>query len=357
MSLLILCLFRRFRFDKDLLQTVVFLIAHHLSMSSILFRRNLEDPAVIGRFSDLVGNVERLRLLCLLTYADIKAVAPGSLNAWKRERLWGLYVATYNKLTLGFGEERIEEEDIGDRLLAGLPQDLDGQDFEGFLEGFPLRYLTTTPPSEIYEHYRLGRKFLSLQAAQVKLTRKSSFYELCVVTADTSHLFSRIAGVISYFGMNILRGYGFSNRQKIILDFFQFEDPEKVFQVNPTEKARFRELLLRAVDDELSVEQLLESKETSLMFQSDAPGFQPLISIGDERTQDYSIMEIVAPDSIGLLYRISREISQSGCNIELVLISTEGDRAIDVFYLSREGGRLDVDIRKILIERINRAVG
>ena len=93
------------------------------------------------------------------------------------------------------------------------------------------------------------------------------------------------------------------------------------------------------------------------MFQSDAPGFRPLISFGEGQQADYSIMEIVAPDSIGLLYRISREISESGCNIELVLISTEGDRAVDVFYLSHEGARLGGGIREELMKRITQAIG
>jgi len=326
-------------------------------MSAVIFRRNLEDPDVVSRFSDLVGDTERLRLLCLITYGDMKGVAPDTLNEWKRDRLWQLYVATYNKLTLGFGEERIEEEDIGERLLARLPADLDAGGFEAFLEGFPLRYLTTTPPEEIYAHYRLGRKFTSDQLAQIKIMSRATHHELYVVTKDTLHLFSKIVGLLSYFDMNILRGHGFANRQNIILDFFQFIDTREVFKLNPVEKAHFRELLMQAVEDKVSIDRLLRSKEESVVFRSVAPRFSPVISFDEEQSKDYTIMEIVAPDSIGLLYRISHEISLLGCNIELVLISTEGDRAVDVFYLTKRGGKLNAEIREVLSKRILQSIG
>ncbi|MGW8178549.1 MAG: [protein-PII] uridylyltransferase family protein, partial [bacterium] len=86
---------RRFRFEANEIDTIVFLIQNHLAMSSVVFRRDLEDDQVISRFADLVRDPEVLRLLTLLTYADIKAVAPGTLNEWKRDLLWQLYIASY----------------------------------------------------------------------------------------------------------------------------------------------------------------------------------------------------------------------------------------------------------------------
>ncbi|RPJ83664.1 MAG: HD domain-containing protein, partial [Acidobacteria bacterium] len=348
---------RRFQYEREDLETVLFLIRNHLAMSSVIFRRDLDDPQVVGRFVDLVNNPSRLRLLTLMTYADIKAVAPGTLNDWKKDLLWQLYVAAYNKLTLGFGQERIEEEDVGERLLADLPPELDADDFERFLEGFPRRYLNTVPAREIYEHFRLASELSAANPVQLRLTGRDDYYELCTVTPDRYYLFAKIVGLLSYFEMNILRGYGFSNRRNTVLDLFHFHDTRRVFALNPEEKTRFLHLVKQAVGDEVSVEKILAGKEQSLIFRPVGPSFAPTIHFEDEFAENYSIMEIVAPDSLGLLYRIGREISKSRCNIELVLISTEGNKAVDVFYLTLEGKKLPLELEQQLKEQIIAAIG
>ncbi len=348
---------RRFRLEKSTVDTIIFLIRNHLAMSAVAFRRNLEDGHEIRRFADLVQNTENLRLLCLLTYADMTAVGPNTLNDWRRDRLWQLYVATYNELTLRFGDERIDEEDIGDRLLTGLPADLDPEGFEGFLEGFPRRYLTGTPAEEIYQHYRLGKRVTVSEPVQTRLTDRKTHFELCVVTADRYYLFSKIAGLLTYFEMNIHRGYGFSNRHNTVLDFFQFTDTSRVFAINPEEKERFQALLHQVIEGRVSVESLLARKESSPIFKSAAPRFDPVVYFADSlEDRPYSIVEIVAPDSIGLLYRISREIARLRCNIELVLISTEGGKAVDVFYLTHDGGKLDRALRTRLVENVSESI-
>lgn len=348
---------RRFRFSRAEVDLIVFLIRHHLAMSTVIFRRDLEDPAVVRRFAELVQDVSRLRYLTLLTYADIKAVGPGTLNDWKKDLLWQLYVSTYRKLTLGYGEERIEEEDVGEKLREGLPAGLDPHGFEQFLEGFPRGYLASTPPSEVYEHYRLASRLTPDDPLQLHLVSRRTHYEMCVVTPDRYRLFAKIVGLLSYFGMNILRGYGFANRHKIVLDFFQFTDLHQTFRLNPGEQQRFQELLRQAVKGEVSVQALLERKETSVLFQSAGPRFPPTVYFEEEHSEKYTILEIVAPDSIGLLYRISREISRLRCNIELVLISTEGEKAVDVFYLSWQGGKLPAEVQRELADNILRSIG
>ncbi|MCW4027768.1 MAG: hypothetical protein NWE76_09845, partial [Candidatus Bathyarchaeota archaeon] len=316
---------RRFRFDREEINTISFLIRNHLAMSAVIFRRDLEDPEVIKRFANLVEDPEKLRLLTLLTYADIKAVAPGTLNDWKKDLLWQLYLSTYRKLTLEFGEERIEEEDVEERLLSGLEEGVDEEKFERFLEGFPTRYLRSTPPSEIYSHYRMASKLSPKEPVQSHLFRRKSHYELCIVTPDRSRIFAKIVGLLSYFGMNILRGYGFSNRQDTVLDFFHFSDEERVFR-HKSERDRFRDLLKKALTGDISVQDLIRGKEQNILFRRKRPGFRPSVYFEDEMSESYTIMEIIAPDAIGLLYGISREIAGLEVDIELALISTEGEK-------------------------------
>lgn len=348
---------RRFRLDREDFETVLFLIRNHLIMSGVIFRRDLDDPEVIARFIDTVGDPGRLRLLCLLTFADIKAVGPGTLNDWKKDLLWQLYVSAYNKLTLGYGDERIVEEDIGEKLLADLPAEFEADEFERFLEGFPRRYLQTVPATEVYEHFRLASRLSSAKPLQLRLVRRESHYELSVVTPDRYYLFARVVGLLSYFEMNILRGYGFSNRQNTVLDIFHFHDTRNVFALNPEEENHLLELLEKAVKDEVAVDRLLAGKERSIVFRPIGPSFPPTVHFETEHGGRYSIMEIVAPDSLGLLYRIGREISSLRCNIELVLIATEGHKAVDVFYLTHSGGKLPAEIQAELRDRITRATG
>lgn len=347
---------RRFQFPRQDHETILFLIRHHLAMSSVMFRRDLESEDEIRRFVDVIKDPTRLRLLCLMTYADIKAVGPGILNQWKKDLLWQLYVSAYRNLTFGYGQERIEEEDVGEKLLAGLPADLDPERFEQFLEGFPRRYLVTTPAREVYRHYRLASQLKGEYLVQFSLVERGTHHELCVVTPDRYFLFAKIVGLLSYFDMNILRGYGFSNRRNTVLDFFQFDDTRRVFGLNPEEKERFKQLLIQAVRDQLSVERLLERKEKSLVFQTVVSSFPPSVYFEKESPADYTIMEIIAPDSIGLLYWIGREISALRCNIELVLINTEGDKAVDVFYLTRQESRLQPEVQRELERRILRSL-
>ncbi len=347
----------RFRFSRDEVDQITFLIRNHLAMSQLAFRRNVDDPAVVEQLADIVGTVSNLRLLTLLTYADIKAVAPGILSDWKRDLLWQLYIGAYARLTRGFGQAVIGE--LPDLLGPGasLPEYLDPADLKLFLKGLPRRYLLNTEPREVFEHCRMARSLLETQAPQLRLRHTDARYELCVLATDRQQLFARIVGVLSYFGLNILRGYALSNRQGTILDIFEFTDTAKRLEQNPSERRRCRKLLREAILGKLDVEQLLAGREQSFLLQPVSSGFSPTLYFEETPESVYTIMEIVAPDAVGLLYRISREISEVGCNIELALISTEGTKAIDVFYLTLDGKGLPEDVGADLLARIRRVVG
>ena len=346
----------RFRLADSLIDDVEFLIRNHLAMSSLIQKRDLNDDAVIGEFADLVGNVERLRLLCLLTLCDISAVSPDAMTHWRRDRLWQLYVAAYNKLTRGYGEERIAPHHDHQALTAQLPAELEAKEFEQFLDGFPRRYLSSTAPEEVYRHFRMALAVTREDPIQVRLTELDGHHRLCVLTRDRQNLFGRIAGLISYFEMNIGRGHGFSNRAGLVLDIIEFSDPSGIMKRETRQGEGFLDLLRGAILNQLSVSQLLRRKEQSVIFRPSTPSFQPLITFQDATCGTYSILELVAPDALGLLYRIATQMARLDCNIELVLINTEGNRAIDVFYLTYNGKKLDDDRKSKLQNEILGAI-
>src|SRR6185295_748144 len=112
----------RLELPDDERETIEFLIREHLQMSQVAFRRDAEDPQVASRFAELVGTEEHLKLLCLLTFADVGAVSPETLTPWKEDLLWRVYVDAYNRLTLGYADQLLEKDPAGlSVLIAGRP--------------------------------------------------------------------------------------------------------------------------------------------------------------------------------------------------------------------------------------------
>ncbi len=330
----------RLKLSPESRHTVDFLIGQHLQMSHVAFRRDSEDPDIVRRFADLVGTEEHLKMLCLLTFADVGAVSPETLTPWKEELLWRLYVDTYNHLTRAYADEVIDRRQTGPpSLLAERPADIPEAEIAAFLGGLPRRYLALFSPDTIFRHIRLARDIQS-DHVHLFLERKADVWDLTVVTLDKRYLFSNISGVLAYFGMNILRGQAMTNTNGLVVDVFEFTDQEGFFHHNPDAVPEFHRTMQSAVAGSVEVTALLRAKQRSLVYRR-PQRVDPVIYFDNEHSHRYSILEIVADDAVGLLHRISRVISEQGCDVDLVLISTEGHKAIDVFHLTKDGAKVD----------------
>jgi [protein-PII] uridylyltransferase len=345
---------------EDQAEKVVFVVKAHLEMSKIILRRDFSDTQVVRQFADMVGNPENLRMLCLLTYADMKAVNNEVVTPWKEDLLWQLYVETYNLLTLGLADDQYTqqqelESDI-DAITKLLPPTTPSQQVRDFLDGFPRQYLKTTPKKQIADHFLLSRR-LADRPMVMHMAKNGVVYDLLVMTADRPGLFSKITGVLSYFGMNIVRAQAFSNRHGTIFDLISFEDPDRYFEKNPSEVDHFAKLLNEVVGGTVQLRTLLERKFKSVVFKQKKGLTVPLtIHFDDEFSKRCTIMEISTQDAFGLLYRVASVIASHGCNIEVALITTEGHRALDVFYITRQGRKLPVDLEQQLESDINGAL-
>jgi [protein-PII] uridylyltransferase len=331
----------RLHLADDARETVLFLIRHHLRMSLVAFRRDTEDPDIVKDFAAFIGTEQRLKMLCLLTLADVEAVSPETLTPWKEELLWRLYVDTYNHLTQRYGDERIERNQAGvNDLLAQCPSDLVPQEITRFLEGLPQRYLHLFDREAIYRHVRLAR---GIQPDEVHLSlepQDSSVWTLAVVTLDKPSLFSNICGVLSSFGMNIIRGHALTNPNGLVLDVFQFTDDERFLALNDDAQDRLLHVLENVVAGREDVAARLRGRERGALAVKSGARFPPVARADNEASSRYTILDIVATNALGLLYRISRVISQHGCDVDLVLIATEGEKAIDVFHITKGGSKL-----------------
>jgi [protein-PII] uridylyltransferase len=334
---------------REQAEKIIAVIRNHLEMSKIILRRDFSDESVIQQFADLVGNIDDLRMLVLLTYADIKAVNTEVLTPWKEDLLWQLYVETYNHLTLGLADDRYEQQPALEAeiqaVLDLLPRKISAQEVRDFLDGFPRQYLKITPKSDIAEHFTLSRKLQTVPIVTHLARRDGRIYEVLVMAADRLFLFSKITGVLSYFGMNILRGQAFSNRHGTIFDLITFEDVDNYFAKNPSEVDRFSKVLKDVIDGKTDLSKLLQGKMTSILFRQKRKAIIPSrIHFDDDFSDRCTILEIVTQDAFGLLYRIGTVLSSHDCNIEVALITTEGHRAIDVFYVTRGGAKLTQEI-------------
>jgi [protein-PII] uridylyltransferase len=349
----------KIQLPQDQAERIIFVIKNHLEMSKIILRRDFSDEQVIDQFADMVGDVENLRMLCLLTYADVKAVNNEVLTPWKEDLLWQLYIETYNRLTLGLADDVYHQQPVFEKEIEAivrlLPRGANAQDIRDFLDGFPRRYLKSTPLQQIAEHFLLSRK-LSKQPMAMHLSQSGSVYELLVMTADRPFLFSKITGVLTYFGMNIVRAQAFSNRHGAIFDLIAFEDSHGNFAKNPTEIERMTKVLNDVVNDTVALDKLLRGKMTSVLFRNRKGLAATSIHFDNEFSSRCTIMEISAQDAFGLLYQIATVISKHGCNIEVALIATEGPRAIDVFYLTRNGRKLEPELQAEIQQDLNAAI-
>ena len=223
----------RLQLPPEARQTISFLIRHHLAMSSAAFLRDSEDPDVVATFAGVVRTEEHLKMLCLLTLADIGAVSPDTLTPWKEELVWRLYVDTYNRLTFGYADELIKADHAGlDVVVAGRPGDISEAELWQFLDGLPRRYLALFGLATVYRHVRLARA-VHFDDVHASLEKHDEIWELSVVTRDKPALFSNISGVLSYFGMDIHRGQAMTTPSGLVLDVFEFSDEEQFLAQNP----------------------------------------------------------------------------------------------------------------------------
>jgi [protein-PII] uridylyltransferase len=185
------------------------------------------------------------------------------------------------------------------------------------------------------------------------LEKHADIWELSVVTLDRPFLFSNISGVLSYFGMDIHRAQAMTTPAGLVLDVFEFSDLEQFLAQNAGGAAEIYRVLQAVVSGAVDVTELLRGKQRSMLYRRRQP-VPPVIHVDHEHSEKYTVLEIVADDAIGLLYRISRGLSHLGCDLDLALISTEGKKAIDVLHVTKGGNKLSSSDEVALRQELGR---
>jgi len=323
---------------------VLFLIANHLELSATL-RRDIFDPGTVAAFAEKMGTPERLKMLALLTYADIKAVNPEALTPWKAENVWQLYMAADNYLNRS-ADQRVHTE-ANDEKLARLRSlaPVTGSKFKIFLEGFPQRYLLVHTAEEVMRHMQMAED-LGNDPVLVDLKRGRHWYDLTLVTKDRPFLFATLSGVLAAWGMNIVKANAFSNAAGVVVDTFHFTDRFRTLELNLSEWARFKNSVVSVMLGEADLEKMLRDRQRSEKGVIAKVKVETKIEFDDSSSATTTLVQVIAQDRPRLLHRIASCLSDQKCNIEIALIDTEGQMAIDTFYLTSSGGKLKPEHQK-----------
>ncbi len=333
---------------------VLFLIGSHLEMSAQL-RRDIFNPETVAAFADKVGTPERLKMLCLLTYADIKAVNPEALTPWKAENVWQLYIGAANYLNRS-ADHRVHGDANGEKLarLRSLAPVMSAK-FKDFVEGFPQRYLRVHSAEEIMRHMEMAEE-LGHDPVQVDLKRGRHWYELTLVTKDRPSLFATLTGVLAAWGMNIVKANAFSNQAGTVVDTLYFTDRFRTLELNLSEWERFKRSVAAVLAGEADLDKMLRDRQRGEKHSKVKVVVETRIDFDDEASSTSTLLQVIAQDRPRLLHRISSCLSHQKCNIEIALIDTEGQMAIDAFYLTSQGKKLTVEhqmkIEKALLDEL-----
>jgi [protein-PII] uridylyltransferase len=354
--------------DQQESRTLMFLVHRHLLMSHTAFRRDPYDENVLVPFAQEVVTPEVLRMLLILTAADIAAVGPGVLTKWKASLLIELYLRTLRTIS-GEQDDKMAGPNSLKRLTREVAQEcktlvVGGLGWiESQLDRFPLRYLHGTPPKRIAAHLEAIAKLQAGDAlAEGHFNEEFGTCEFTVITHDhlTPGIFSKTAGVMAAQGLEIFDAQIITRTDGVVVNTFQASDPDFA-GVPPVERlADTAEMIVRVLKGEESVEQL-RSRKTRLSSASpvSAGCHASEVLIDNTISDRFTVIDVFADDTQGLLYNITHAIFRLGLTVQSARISTRLDddvqqslrtggrhEVVDVFYVTdQHGGKIEDQAR------------
>jgi len=341
-------------------ETVAWLVRQHLAMSATAFKRDLSDPKTIGDFAAMVASLERLRLLCILTVVDIRAVGPGVWNGWKRQLLRELYDLAEERLRLGHKQKGRSERvaAIRDELRATLGWD-EGR-FLALAERLPDSYWLSEPIEVLETNARFVEAAEAGTAGTVSIGVQEKFGAtlISIYADDRPGLFYRLAAAISLAGANIIDARIHTSRDGRALDNFLVQEPSGAPFAEPHQLKRLQAAVEAAAAGEEPAMERLHAKAPPLV-RSQAFAVQPAVFIDNNASSRYTVVEVNARDRAALLSALALAIVESKAVIRSAHIATYGERAVDVFYLTdTSGAKIESASRlKSLQSRLLKAAG
>jgi [protein-PII] uridylyltransferase len=331
--------------------TVEFLVLSHLMMPHLSQRRDLEDVNLINQFARTMGDLERLNLLFVLTWADIRAVGPDVWTPWKGDLLIQLYEKTRDVLERGeFTPERAREIMVAVKksILKITPRHFDEAQLKLYLETMPPRYFLAFRPEEILRHFEWiaaspDKKFIFHQVPN----NRGNYNEVFLRTVNSPRLFEQVTGALAANQVNILALEQFFDKKGEALLLLKVTDRQNrlLFEARRFETVKMD--LQEVIYGKLPVEEYYVRKGEPGLYQSRGTHKAPSVAIDQDVSPYYTVIDIYADDRIGLLYDLASVMRKLNLFVEVSKISTKVDQVSDAFYVKDIFGHKINDRTKI----------
>jgi len=351
---------QRLGLGEDERESLDFLVRNHLFMSHTALRRDLEDEEFLMRCARRIQSPELLAMLYLLTIADARATGPTVWNEWKAALLLELYL----KIALLLEREDISEQEqtrgaqLGARWICEKVSELlpeqNNPDFNLFSDD----YLLSFTPEVIAEHITQAKK-LAKQEVLFFHEENEESWTILIMTRDRSGLLARIFGVLALHNLNVLAAKIFTWADGTAVDSIEVSSAISETYEGQDWRAMEKELQM-AIKQRLGVEYRLSKKLAPL--RNKPQGVQPRlatkVTIDNKESEFYSVIEVFSEDRVGILYDITKTLSDFGINIYRARIGSKADQVVDVFYvLDYDGKKIeDPDFKKELQQGLLYAV-
>lgn len=319
-----------------------FLVRQHLVFAHISQRRDLSDEQMILQFARQMGTSENLKMLYLLTVADLRAVGSDVWNSWKALLLNELYEKSFNILERG----NFRLEASGDRARSIRRKVRKMVEYEispiiarEELRGLPTRYLLSTQPTDIATHLAMLVKVNGDNPVmQVQHEPENSFSNFTICAMDKYGLFADITGVMAANGINILGAQIFTAKNGKALDILQVNSSRGFLIDDQSRWDKVEKDMLDVLHGTVQVAELVRRRQRSNLLERGGRQLPTSIEIDNQISEEYTVIDIYTSDKVGLLYLITSTLNQLSLYIGVSKISTKVDQVADVFYVRDQDG-------------------
>ncbi len=318
-------------------ETVAWLVRWHLAMSATAFKRDISDAKTVIDFAALVQSPERLRLLLVLTVADIRAVGPTVWNGWKGQLLRDLYYRTEEVLSGGFaGQRRAERVQRAKEQVAALLADWPADEVAALLGRHYDSYWLSHDADTAARHARLMREADRAGQPLAVATRSDRFRavsEVTVYTPDHPGLFARLAGAIAVSGGNIVDAKISTTIDGHALDTFFVQDAEGGAFERPDRLARLSATIQGVLSGEIRLKGAIAPEKPGVPSRARVFTVEPVVLVDNNASNTWTVIEVNGRDRPGLLYEVTKALYDLSLTIGSAHVATYGERAVDVFYV------------------------
>ena len=343
----------RLQLSSEQRKSLILLVDHHVTLSNMAQQRNLDDPATVVEFANVVKQQKILNALMLLTLADGQGTGGQSWSDWKESLVWQLFEATSQYLTdqeSYYERNKIERETLQAAVAAKLPTDY-ADEIEAHFDFMPDNYFRASEVPDIVKHLKLFRSFLAnasahndrplVPAISWEALPEQGHSVASVCTWDRQQLLAKIAGSFSIVPLNILSADIFTRDDHTVLDIFRVCDTKGRAVTEQRDLALVEKTLHSALEDEnFDFAPLMDKARHQLQHRrAQEVEFPTTIAVDNKAHPAYTLIQIETPDRLGLLYDLLSCLGREGVNIVLSRINTQKGAAIDTFYVTDSAAR------------------